>query len=175
MKPPGCISERDFTIGHAIHWAPDGKSIIAFGVKQLGTFGIVRWRSSKPFSPNPDDWGSGEFVTDTSKTNQGVVDAALSPDGKTLALVSNQKGDTFRLFLAQPTDFLMTNVKATPVRACKIAWRGDSREIAVVQGDAQCSEGPGPIVRLPVSDPTQQRELNSNGDNPAYKPLPLGG
>ena len=34
----------------------------------------------------------------------------------------------------------MSSAKQTPVRACKVTWRGDSQEVMVVQGDAACEE-----------------------------------
>ena len=34
-------------------------------------FGMFRWRSKKPFSPEKKDWGKGKLVTDTSKSRRG--------------------------------------------------------------------------------------------------------
>ena len=73
-----------------------------------------------------------------------------------------------------PGDFLLTNAKPTGVRACKLAWRSDGRELVVVQADEACGEEVGALVRLPVADPKQQTELNASGDNPAFQPLTLG-
>jgi beta-lactam-binding protein with PASTA domain len=171
----GCIREPDFTITAAIRWAPNGKAIFATGIKSPGTFGIVRWRSEKPFSPDPADWGAGSFVTDIDRANKGVIDAAPSPDGKRLALVANTLStDFFRLYLTEPGDFKLAKARATTVRACKVAWRGDSRELVVVQADEACSEDVGSLIRLAPGDPRRQTELNASGDNPVYQPLPLG-
>jgi hypothetical protein len=158
-----------------IHWSPNGKEILAFGVKQLGEFGMVRWRSKKPFSPDPDDWRGGKIVTDTSKAGEGVIDASLSNDSRRLALVSNQGGGPFQLYLAKPGDLLLTSAKPTGVRACKAAWRSDSRELVVVQADEFCDEDVGELIRLPVNDQKgKQAQLGSNGDNPVFQPLTLG-
>jgi beta-lactam-binding protein with PASTA domain len=172
-----CIPDPDINVGRSIHWAPDGKTILAFGVASdnLAKFGIVRWRSKKAFSPDPKDWGKGRFATDVSESNKGVLDAALSHDGKQLALVSNLGSDFFRLSLAKPNDLLMTNAKATTVRACKVAWRSDGVELVVVKADELCREAVGSLARLPVKNPTQQTELNARGDNPVFQPLTLGG
>jgi Tol biopolymer transport system component len=170
----GCIKEPSFTIGRNIHWSPDGKQILAVGSPKPGVFGMVRWRSKKPFSPDPADWGKGKIVTDTSKQNEGVYDAAWSPDGKQLALVSNQGGGAFQLYLGKPNDFLLASAKPTGVRACKVAWRSDGKEITVVQADENCTEENGALVRLPVANPDQHEQVGSNGDNPAYQPLTLG-
>jgi Tol biopolymer transport system component len=137
-------------------------------------FGMARWRSKKPFSPDPEDWGRGRIVTDTTKSDEGVYDAALSPDGKRLALVSNQGGGPFQLYLAKPSDFLLTNAKPTNTRACKVTWRPDGKELVVVQADEVCSEDNGSLVRLPANDPSNQKQLNANGDNPVFQPLTLG-
>jgi dipeptidyl aminopeptidase/acylaminoacyl peptidase len=171
---PRCIKEPSFQIGRSIHWRPDGKEIIAFGLKQQGEFGMFRWRSKKPFSTNPKDWGKGGLVTDASKTNEGVLDAAYSPDGKRLALVSNQGGGPFQLYLGKAGDFLLTQAKPTTVRACKVAWRSDGEELVVVKADEACQEPVGALVRLPAANPRDQRELNASGDNAEFQPLTLG-
>jgi Tol biopolymer transport system component len=173
---PKCIVDPKISIGRAIHWSSDGKSILAFGVLNngtLGTFGMVRWTSKKPFSPDPADWGKGRFVTDVSTTNRGVIDAALSPDGKQLALVSNLGQSFFSLYLSKPTDFQMAKARATKVPACKVTWRTDSLELAIVQADDICSQQVGSIKRLAVADPSSQTELAARGDNPTFQPLTI--
>jgi WD40 repeat protein len=173
---PKCIVDPKIDIGRAIHWSADGKTILAFGVLNngsLGTFGMVRYRSSKPFSADPGDWGKGRFVTDVSTPNHGVIDAALSPDGKTLALVSNLGQSFFRLYLAKPNDFQMAKAKSTKVPACKVTWRTDSKELVVVQADDACSQDVGSIARLPLDDPQSQTELAPRGDNPSFQPLTI--
>jgi hypothetical protein len=71
-----CKEEPDFHVSVKISWAPDGKSLFAVGTQDDGTFGLIRWTTQRPFSPNPDDWSAGEFVTDTSNPGRGVLDAA---------------------------------------------------------------------------------------------------
>jgi Tol biopolymer transport system component len=173
---PRCIPEPKFTVGKSIHWAPDGKSIIGFGVRtgKPDEFGIFRWRSKKAFSPDAGDWGKGKLETDVSKGNEGVLDAAWSPDGTRLALISNQGGGPFQLYLAKKDDFLLTNAKETALRACKVAWRSDGRELIIVQADAFCQEDVGTLARLSVKDTKQQTELGFKGDNPVSQPLTLG-
>jgi hypothetical protein len=169
-----CMDEPKVAVGSAIHWAPNGKSILAGGVEPAtGKFGVVRWTSKKAFSADRGDWGKGRFVTDTSKPGEGAREAALSPDGKRLALVSNVGGGPFELVLAKPGDFPQTNAKPTGVRACKVAWRPDSRELAVIQADAGCQEAAGSLVRVPVAAPSDQQQLAPNADNPVYEPLSL--
>jgi beta-lactam-binding protein with PASTA domain len=168
---PRCIAEKDFQVGRTIHWAPGGKAVFVFGAKgQTGQFGMVRYRSKKAFSPDAGDWGKGRFVTDISQTNKGVLDLAISPDGKRMALVADTETPTPQLYLVKPDAFLLTNAKPLQVRGCKVAWRADSQEVVVVQG-VTCEEATGQLVRVPIDDPTNVVALNANGDNPSYQPL----
>jgi beta-lactam-binding protein with PASTA domain len=177
---PVCKQVPDLNVGHSIHWSNDGKTLLAFGqtpttgVKQ----GIVEWKTKKPFSPNINDWSAGKLVTPSDTPGHAVIDAALSPDGKTLALASNINSDFFRLYLTSPGDFKLANAKPTPVRACKVAWRSDSKEIVVIDSGHGCNSDPlqatGALfgVFLPNFD---SKALNASGDNPAFQPLTLGG
>src|SRR5262249_44203871 len=112
-----CFDEPDFSVKRAIHWSPDGRQILAFATKNppgSAIVGIVRWKlkADKPaFWPDPADWSRGHFVTDISTPNKGAIDAALSPDGKQLAIISNEGSSFFRLWLAKPGDFLLTQAK----------------------------------------------------------------
>ena len=156
-----------------MRWAPDGKSVFALGVKQLGTFGIFRYTSKKAFSPEAKDWGKGKFVSDITTPNKGAIDAAISPDGKRMVVVANFEGDVFQLFMTKPKDFLLTDAKPLGVRACKATWRSDNQEVVVVQADEVCSEANGQLVRMPANKPKEQRQLGLSGDNPTFQPLTL--
>jgi beta-lactam-binding protein with PASTA domain len=178
MEPPRCKEEADVSVGGAIHWAPNGRTIFAFGVsnENPNEFGVVQWRSRVPFSSNPDDWRRrGKFATDTSKPGQGVKEAALSPDGERLALIARTGDGPFQLLLAEPGDLLLTNAETTGVRACKVEWRPDGRELVVVQADELCQESVGALVRVPVRNPQDQTQVAAAGDNPTFQPLTLGG
>jgi beta-lactam-binding protein with PASTA domain len=177
---PQCFSEPDFSVTRAIHWSQNGRSILAFGVKNdFSGFGMVRWivkKDKKAFSVDPGDWNGGHFITSLATKGKGVLDAQVSPDGKKLAIVSNQGSSAFRLWIADdPKDFLLTSATLTPVRACKLAWRGDSQELMVISSDALCSEDVGALTRVPVNDVRSQKELNPAADDPAYQPFTLGG
>jgi Tol biopolymer transport system component len=173
-QSPQCISDPDVNLEKTVRWAPDGKSIFAFGVKKAGTFGIVRYTSKKAFSPDAKDWGKGKFVTDVTQQNKGVLDMAISPDGKQAVYVANFDSDAFQLYLGKPNDFLLTKAKPQGVRACKAAWRSDGVELVVVQADAVCSEDNGQLARMPAGQPTKQQQLGFSGDNPVFQPLTLG-
>jgi hypothetical protein len=169
--PPGGI-----TLARKINWAPDGRSLLVFGASaDSGTFGMVRYRSKTPFSADGAKWRTGGYVTDVSKPGRGVIDAAVSPDGKTMAVAANLKNRDFRLYTAKPDDLLLTKAQPLGVRACKVVWRPDGKEVVVVQA-GDCSAAPtGELVRLPVDDPKQQKQLRLEGDNPTFQPLTIGG
>jgi len=56
------------------------------------------------------------------------------------------------------------------VRACKLAWRRDSKALAVVEANATCTEA-GTLVTLPLSDTNDTQVISSKGDNPSIEPL----
>ena len=170
-----CKDEPDFSIERKINWAPNGKSILAWAFKTGTTkFGMVQWKTDKPFSTNPDDYSAGKFVTDTSTPLEGVLDAAISPEGKRMAIVSVGGNGLAELFLAKPDDFLLQDAKPLGVRACKVIWRPDGKELVVVRAD-DCTGSPtGELIRLPPDNPKDQRSLKLSGDNPVFQPLTTG-
>jgi len=177
-----CLKEPSFSVIRHLHWAKNGRSVLGVGVKNptgSGEFGIVRWKVKKDkpaFSSDTADWNKGRFLTDLDTPGKGVLDAEISPDGKRLALVSNQGSSAFRLWLADdPEDFAMSSAKQTAARACKVTWSPDSKEVMVVTGDAECREDVAVLQRVPVGDVRSQKELNASGDDPAYQPLTIGG
>jgi DNA-binding beta-propeller fold protein YncE len=184
-NPVSCKAEPKFTVARAIHWARDGKTIIAVGAKlsEANVVGIVRW-TLKPgkdaFSADAKDWSAGKFVSDIDKPGKLVYDAAFSPDGKQLALVSNIGLSSFRLFIVPNTnkakDFKPAPGKASQSRACKVSWRSDSQAVLVVQGDAFCQEEESSIVRVDIGASTRnERGLNATGDDPSFRPPVTGG
>jgi beta-lactam-binding protein with PASTA domain len=169
-----CKDEPEINIERKINWAPDGKSILAWGFKDATTFGMVEWKTKRPFSSDPDDYSKGEIVTDTTKPGLGVLDAAISPDGKRMAVAQLGANGRAELFMAKRGDFLLADAKALRVRACKVIWRPDGEELVVVQSDDCIGAATGDLVRLPGADPTEQQQLKLGGDNPAYQPLSVG-
>jgi len=134
----------------------------------------VRWKvkAGKPaFSPNPDDWSRGHFVTDTSTPGKGVLDAALSPDGKHLAMITNLGSSFYRLVLAKPGDFLMTQARPTGVHACKLAWRSDSQQLMVVDAGSQCGDPTGSLVRFDINNVNSLQQIGALGNDPEFQPI----
>jgi len=166
---PDCIADPEVSVGVAFHWSQDGKTIFGAGVG-ADADGEVRWRSDRPFSTDPGDWRGGEIV------NEDARDAALSPDGKTLAVAAHTAEDRpYELYLTKPGNIDLNNAKSTSVRACKIAWQPDDRAVIVVQADETCQEAVGTLVTVPVDDPKTFEGLKANGDNPVFLPLAPGG
>jgi hypothetical protein len=173
---PRCKLEPGLLVGHTLQWSPDGRTLLAFGATaSRRRQGLVRWRSAKPFSADVNDWGSARYFTPTSEPGSAVLDAALSPDGRTLAVAAKIRSADFRLYLTTPNDFVLAHARRTPVRACKVAWRPDSRELVVVQAGALCQEDTGELTAVPIDNLDEARTLAANGDNPAFQPLKLSG
>jgi beta-lactam-binding protein with PASTA domain len=167
-----CKPEPGTFITRAIHWTRGGREILAFALRdELGQAGIMRWRSKRPFSPNPDDWSAGEYVTEVATPGEGAIDAAVSPDGKRLAVAANFGGAGFRLYLTRRGDFSLAQATRTRARACKLAWRPDSKQLVIVEADAACHEDVGVLARLSVASPDATHTLSAKADNPAFEPL----
>ena len=169
-----CKPVSENLLGRKINWSLDGKSLLVFAAKPDGSaFGMMEFTTDKPFSAKPEDWDNKGFVTDVSKPGQGVLDEAVSPDGKQLAAVVLTKSGT-NLLVTKADDTLLANAKELNVRACKAIWRPDGRELVVVRADDCLGSGTGELVRLPVADPKAQTSLGLTGDNPVFQPLSVG-
>jgi beta-lactam-binding protein with PASTA domain len=170
-----CKPVSDNVIGRKLNWSPDGKTLLAFASTRDGNeIGMLGYESKKPFSADPDDWKAQGFVTDTSKTGQGVVDAAFSPDGKTVAVAQLGKDGRSELVFAKPDDLLLTDAKPQDVPACKAIWRPDGLQLVVVQADDCFASETGELVRISAGNPQQdQQSLQLNGDNPVFQPLTI--
>jgi len=165
---PGCIADKRFSVGFA-HWSPSGKQILAFAVQSDGKrFGIVQYTSKRPFSARKTDWRGGGFVT-TRGDGKGVRDAAISPDGKRLAAISNLDTAVPRLYLTTPDDIRLRKTKPLSIPACKVQWI-DSENLALVKFGSGCQPDAGEIVRIDVKD-LKTSPIAAPGDNPAFQPL----
>jgi hypothetical protein len=169
-----CLETSDVNLGRKVNWSPDGKSLLVYGEERdASAFGMVRFRSRRAFSADPGDWRSQGIVTETDEPGAGVIDAALSADGKQLAVVRRAPNGKTNLFIAKPDDLGLADAKALGVRACKVIWRPDGRQLVVVRND-DCGSETGELLRLAVADPKRRFTLGLNGDNPAFQPLSPG-
>jgi beta-lactam-binding protein with PASTA domain len=170
-----CINDPTTDVGRSVSWSPDGRSILvaAHPKDKPDTFGLILYRSAVPFSTRASDW-SGRLVTDASQAGRGTLAGAFSPDGKRLALASNQAGGGFQLYVTQPDDFKLAKAAVLPVAACSLAWRPDGAELAVVSNPG-CQAGVlGQIARVDPAHPNQVVALAAQGAHPAWQPLKLG-
>ena len=173
---PRCVSDPRWDLGRQISWRPGGRELLVFGVRRgrPGTFGMLRYRSERPYSTDPRDWRGG-LVTDTSDRGRGVIAASYAPNGYDVALVTNVGLPRFQLLVTRTDDLREPRARALPVRACEAAWRPDGEEIAVVQSDDACSRAVGQIVRLAPGAPRRTTTVSSGGRHPVYQPLTYTG
>jgi beta-lactam-binding protein with PASTA domain len=173
---PRCARDPRWDLGRAISWRSDGRELLVFGVRRgrPGTFGILRYRSTRAFSADPRDW-RGAIATDTSRRGRGVIAAAYSPSGRNVGLITNVGIERFQVLVAPAGELRDPRARPLPVRACELAWRPDGHELAVVQSDDACSRPLGQLVRVRLSRPRQTVTVAGGGRHPAYQPLTYAG
>jgi beta-lactam-binding protein with PASTA domain len=177
---PSCTSHPGWTLGRQIAWSRNGSKVLVFGT-QNGTnnqvFGLIEFTSNVPFSTQASLWGQGAVVTNIATPGEGVIAGAFSPNGKQLALASNIGGAGFHLYVAPSGHFKLGGAKAFAIAACQVAWRSDSRQLAVVQApDLSCTSPLGDIVAVDPSTPNAPpTPIATRAENPAWQPLSLGG
>jgi len=173
---PRCQSDKRWDLGRQISWRHDGRELLVFGVRRGNPekFGMLVYRTSTPFSTNPRDW-RGAMATDTSSAGRGVIAAAYSPAGTSVALVTNIGLPRFQVRLTTPGSLRTPSSAPLPVRACEVAWRPDGGELAVVQSDGACSRPLGQIVRVNPRAPRSTTSVTSGGRHPGYQPLTYAG
>ncbi len=173
---PRCIADKRWDLGRQISWRPGGRELLVFGVLRSdpGHFGILRYRSDRPFATDPHGW-RGELVTDTDVLGRGAIAAAYSPSGSQVAIVANFGLRRFQVFVTSAGALRDFDAPALPVRGCEVAWRPDGRELAVVQSDDQCGRPVGQIVRVSPARPRETVTVSSGGRHPGYQPLTYAG
>ena len=151
LRQGSCIKDPAFNVDRPA-WSPDGRAIlvVATDPKDANQTELGEYTSAKPFSSSPADWQWQGLITDKmhgKKAGEGVLYAAFSPDGTQVAIVANWAGTNlslFRVFTAGWSNGQMGTPKGvTPsIRACEVAWRSDSGELAVTAAD-NCASGQG--------------------------------
>jgi beta-lactam-binding protein with PASTA domain/Tol biopolymer transport system component len=178
LRQGACIKDPAFNVDRPA-WSPDGRAIlvVATDPKDANQTELGEYTSAKPFSSSPSDWQWQGLITDKmhgTKSGEGVLFAAFSPDGTQVAIVANWAATNlslFKIFTAGWSNGQMANPKAvTPaIRACEVAWRSDSGELAVTAAD-NCSSGQGALVRVKLSDPGTVTTLRAAGSqNPSWQ------
>jgi hypothetical protein len=172
---PGCVAVPGWTLSE-IAWSPTGRSLLvsAASATALGSFGLLSFEATVPFAANPARWSTNGALATPTAGGQGVLAAQISPDGATMAVISNLGSGSFRVGLTAPKDLSLKKLKLLPMRGCDVAWRSDSAELAVVESDAACREPMGSIVGLEPSKPRELRMLAFTGEHPSWQPVRLG-
>jgi hypothetical protein len=168
-----CLPDARWSLGGDIAWSPHGTEILAFGTSPTNSsaFGMVSYRSKVPFSTNPSDWRGGGIATDVSEPGQGVIDAAFSPNGTEVALVSDLTSISHYVVSVVPPSLLdPTGATTLPVPGCAVAWRSDDLELAILQKSSDCSQRTGTIVQVPVRHLRDERMVASGASDLTYQP-----
>jgi len=167
-----CLPDDGWDLTGRIAWRDDGKVVLVPGrlSDDPSTIGVRMYRTKTAYTTNPELW-SGETASDISTPGKGIIAAQYSPDGKQVAVVSNLESRDFEVVLSDAADLeLAVDPKTTGAAACEIAWRPDGKELAVMEGDAGCSEPLGKISRFLISDPKATTLIADEGRNPLYRP-----
>jgi beta-lactam-binding protein with PASTA domain len=173
-----CIKDPAFNVDRPA-WSPDGRAILVVVTDPTdqNQTELGEYTSATPFSSSPVDWQWQGLITDKmhgKKPGEGVLYAAFAPDGKQVAIVANWGAtdlSLFRIFTAGWSNGQLGIPKGvTPsIRACEVAWRSDSGELAVTAAD-DCSSGVGALVRVKLSDPGTVTTLRAAGaQNPDWQ------
>ncbi len=172
-----CTNAPGWDLGGQVDWSPDGSTILVLGTENNGsTFGLLAFTSNVPFSTQASNWGHGTLETNDAVSGQGVFAGAFSPSGKQMALASNVGSDDFHLYIVPAGDFNPTPAQELPVRACQVAWRSDSLELAVMDPDGACGpDATGTIFAINPLSPRLQTVLATGAAHPAWQPVPGGG
>jgi hypothetical protein len=173
---PSCTTATGWSLGGQVDWAPNGKSVLVLGTQNGGNnFGILEFSSRVPFSAQASSWGQGVLKTNDKTPSQGVFAAAISPNGKKMALVSNLRTGVFSLFVVPAGDFNPSARQGLRMAACQVAWRPDGLSLAVMQPNGLC--GPSATGEIIAVDPTDTRtvtRLATVGAHPAWQPVASG-
>jgi beta-lactam-binding protein with PASTA domain len=172
---PGCLAVPGWKLSE-IAWSPDGRSMLvsASSLTTSGTFGLLRFVATVPFAASPTRWSTNGALATPTASGQGVLAAQISPDGASMAVISSLGTGSFRVGLTKPKDLAMKKLKLLPLRGCDVAWRSDSKELAIVQSDPFCSAPMGSIVGLDPSKPRDLRMIAFSGEHPSWQPVRLG-
>ena len=137
--------------------------------------GWCEWKTREAVLGRPADYSAGKIVTDTSKPGEGVLDAAISPDGKQMAIVNlganGLPGAAAREARRLPARRRQGARRARlqgDLAAGRQGARGRARRRLLRLGDRRADPAAASTTRR------RQRSLKLNGDNPVFQPLAAG-
>ena len=173
---PSCRRLAGWRLGE-LTWMPNGRTLLA-AAKPLEAadwrFGLLRLRTSSPFSTSARDWRGGRSLVTPTQPRRGVLAAAVDPSGRRLALVTSHATSRFQVAIAAPDDLALEDAEVLPLQGCDVEWRPDGAELAVVQSDNGCKSTRSRIVRVAPARPRLLETVVLRGRDPAWQPLELG-
>jgi beta-lactam-binding protein with PASTA domain len=173
---PSCRRLAGWRLGE-LTWMPNGRSLLAAAKPIDGAdwrFGLLRLRTSTPFSTHAGDWRGGRSLVTPSQPRRGVAAVAVDPSGRRLAVVSSHATRRFQVAIAAPDDLRLEHANVLPLQGCDVEWRPDGAELAVVQSDNACSSPRSRIVRVAPARPRELTTVVLHGRDPAWQPIELG-
>jgi beta-lactam-binding protein with PASTA domain len=169
-----CLPDDGWDLAGRISWSSDGRTVLVPARRHDNPgaiFAIRRYRASRPYALQPEQW-SGSTATSIATPGKGVIAAAYSPGGTSVAAVSNLQTDRFEVVLADANDLALGEPKATGAPACDVTWRPDGQELTVVESDPGCTQPLGNVVRFSIGAPLKPAPVKTGGRNPVYQPVP---
>ena len=175
---PACTSLPGWSLGGQVDWAPNGRQVLVLGSQNGGAnFGILSFTSRVPFSADAAAW-HGALKSNDATQFRGVFAAAISPNGKQMALVANvgsANANVFSLYIVPAGDFTPTRSAQRLSPACQVAWRPDGLELAVMQAAGACNpSASGSIIAFDPSSPRAVTEVATNAAHPVWQPVKQG-
>jgi hypothetical protein len=173
---PSCRRLAGWRLGE-LTWMPNGRRLLAAARPLEGAdwrFGLLRLRTSTPFSTRAGDWRGGRSLLTPSQPRRGVAAAAVDPSGRRLAVVTSHATGRFQVAITAVDDLALEDADVLPLQGCDVDWRPDGKELAVVQSDNQCNRPPGRIVRVAPASPRELHTVVLRGRDPAWQPIELG-
>ncbi len=167
-----CQPDDGWNLSGRIAWRRDGRVLLVPGRRSdnPAVFGVRMYTTKRRYSTDPEQW-SGRVATDVTTPGKGVLSMTFSPGGTRLAAITNLESDRFEVVLAKSEDTELVEPMATGAGACDVAWRPDGKELAIVEGDAMCSEPAGKVLRFSPNSPDKTAKVADEGRNPAYRPV----
>jgi dipeptidyl aminopeptidase/acylaminoacyl peptidase len=177
-----CLMDANVNVDRPT-WSPDGKAILTIATDPAdpGQWELFLYTTAKPFSARAGRWSPKGIVTDGmhgKRQSDVVLYASWAPDGTQVAFTANWGSPNpsfYSAFLAPATPAGLG--EALPfkpkLQACEVAWRPDSKELALMQAD-DCGGAIGAVVRVDPTKPSVQIPLrNVDAGNPAWQPIDL--
>jgi hypothetical protein len=174
-----CLTDPDVWVDRPT-WSPDGKKILALASDPTlqAPLELALFTTSKASEPNALKWSYQGPVTagmHGKRASDDVFYASWAPDNTQVAFTANWGSRFFSVFLAPVTaKGLGPPVPVKQIQACHVAWRPDSKELAIMRADPGCGNATGTVLRVNPEKPSEQVPLrNVDAGNPAWQPFDL--